>query len=100
LKNVAISRLEQVAPFPFDRVVGELKRFPNAEIFWVQEEPMNMGCWQYIEPRTRTCLNQLDDGRSTPGFIGRGPAASPAVGFPKIHNMQSSQILSDAFEGL
>ena len=51
IDNVAISRVEQISPFPFDRMIKELERFSNAEVYWVQEEPMNMGCWTYVEPR-------------------------------------------------
>jgi len=32
VKDIAVSRLEQIAPFPFDAVLGELKRFSNAEL--------------------------------------------------------------------
>jgi len=41
--NIAFIRLEQLAPFPFHQVAEEAKKFPNAEAYWCQEEPMNMG---------------------------------------------------------
>ena len=32
----------------------EVRRFPNAEIYWVQEEPKNMGAWSYVRERLDT----------------------------------------------
>jgi hypothetical protein len=60
--DVAIARLEQIAPFPFDKVAEEIKKFPAASVTWVQEEPRNMGAWFYVNPRiesaTRVALNK------------------------------------------
>jgi 2-oxoglutarate dehydrogenase complex dehydrogenase (E1) component-like enzyme len=33
---VALLRLEQIAPFPFDRVAMRISQYPNAELCWVQ----------------------------------------------------------------
>lgn len=52
--QVAITRLEQISPFPYDLVSRELQRFPSAEVVWVQEEPKNMGAWSYVQPRLLT----------------------------------------------
>lgn len=52
--QVAIARLEQISPFPYDLVCRELERFPAAEVVWVQEEPKNMGAWSYVQPRLLT----------------------------------------------
>lgn len=49
--DVALVRLEQIAPFAFDRVAQNCKRFPNAEVVWAQQEPKNMGPYHYITPR-------------------------------------------------
>jgi len=100
IDNVAISRVEQISPFPFDRMIKELERFSNAEVYWVQEEPMNMGCWTYVEPRMRTCLSHMKDDRAAPGYVGRSPAAAPATGFKKLHEMQEAAIMRDAFSGI
>merc|ERR1712173_205319 len=113
-QDVAISRLEQIAPFPHDVICDELARFPEAQIIWAQEEPKNMGCWSYVEPRFYTALRKLDDQRgkgrglaswstSSPPkdvmYVGRKAAASPATGFPKLHKAQNDEILGDAFTG-
>jgi len=43
MKNTAIVRLEQLAPFPWDKVARECSKYENAEVYWCQEEPKNMG---------------------------------------------------------
>ena len=54
--DIAIARLEQIAPFPYDLVKSECEKYPNAELVWVQEEHKNMGAWSYIQPRFTTAL--------------------------------------------
>lgn len=51
--DVAIVRIEQLAPFPFDLVCREIYRYPNAELVWCQEEPMNMGAYFHIQVGTQ-----------------------------------------------
>jgi 2-oxoglutarate dehydrogenase complex dehydrogenase (E1) component-like enzyme len=46
-QDIAIARVEQIAPFPFDRVAEEAKKYTDAEVYWVQEEPKNMGAYRY-----------------------------------------------------
>lgn len=53
-KDVAICRVEQIAPFPFDLVQEELEKYPNAGLYWTQEEHKNMGFYDYCKPRIRT----------------------------------------------
>lgn len=50
----------QLCPFPFDLVQRELRRYPNAEFLWCQEEPMNMGGYTHICPRLETCMRNED----------------------------------------
>ena len=55
--DVAIARVERLAPFPDEEITRVLARYPNlTEIVWVQEEPRNMGAWTYVEPRLRELL--------------------------------------------
>ena len=56
--EVAIVRVEQLAPFPFDLVCREIRRYPNAQLLWCQEEPMNMGAYMHVQPRFDTCLRE------------------------------------------
>jgi 2-oxoglutarate dehydrogenase E1 component len=59
-KDVAIVRIEQIAPFPFDLVAKEVARYPNAKVAFVQEEPRNMGAWTYVAPRIATATRVLN----------------------------------------
>lgn len=63
IRNTKISDLSvalQLVPFPFDLVQRELRRYPNAEFMWAQEEPMNMGGYAHICPRLETCMRNED----------------------------------------
>ncbi|XP_026729993.1 2-oxoglutarate dehydrogenase, mitochondrial isoform X2 [Trichoplusia ni] len=55
-KDIAIARVEQISPFPYDQIKAEIAKYPNAQLVWSQEEHKNMGSWSYIEPRFRTLL--------------------------------------------
>lgn len=86
--DIAIIRIEQLYPFPFTQSEAEFKKYPHAEIFWVQEEPRNMGAWQYIN-------NIITDVKIT--RISRKASASPATGFAKVHTEEQNKIIADAF---
>ncbi|KAI8998092.1 thiamine diphosphate-binding protein [Gaertneriomyces semiglobifer] len=61
LKDVAIVRLEQLAPFPFWEVTAVMDHYPNAsEVVWAQEESFNSGAWQYVEPRMDTAIRHSE----------------------------------------
>ena len=97
--DVAIARVEQIAPFPFDVVAAEMQRFPNAAVVWAQEEPRNMGAWTYVAPRIETAARKLA-GRTgdaaRPAYVGRAAAASPATGIHKRHEIEQEKLLHDA----
>ena len=48
--------MEQIAPFPYDLVKQQAEKYPNAQVVWVQEEPMNQGSWTYVAPRIETAI--------------------------------------------
>ena len=60
IKDIAIVRMEQLAPFPFRSLEPSLKRYKNAKVMWLQEEPKNQGAWSFIAPRFRNLLAKLD----------------------------------------
>ncbi|CAD7004526.1 2-oxoglutarate dehydrogenase, mitochondrial isoform X7 [Ceratitis capitata] len=65
-KDIAIVRVEQISPFPFDLVKEQSNLYKNADLFWVQEEHKNQGAWTYVQPRFLTALNHDKDvGSST-----------------------------------
>lgn len=87
-KDVAIIRIEQLHPFPEKQVSKELLKYKNAKIYWVQEEPENMGYWAFML-RTYRQVNME--------IISRKPAASPATGYGKMHAKEQAEILNKAF---
>ncbi len=87
-KDVAIIRVEQLHPFPAQQVSKQLAKYKSAKVYWVQEEPENMGYWAYVL-RTYRGVN-LD-------IISRKPAASPATGYGKMHGKEQEEIVNKAF---
>ncbi len=87
-KDVVIVRIEQIYPFPLKQVQGLINKYSGAKLFWIQEEPANMGAWMFIA----TFYSSLGL-----NYIGRKSAASPASGYLKIHNMEQNAIVEKAF---
>jgi len=87
--DIAIVRFEQLYPFPEKNIDTLMKRYENAEKYWVQEEPENMGPWRYVYSN----LNLTDI-----KYIGRKDKASPASGFKKVHDQQQMDIVDESFK--
>ncbi|HEX7389806.1 MAG TPA: 2-oxoglutarate dehydrogenase E1 component, partial [Acidiphilium sp.] len=51
MTDVAIVRLEQFFPFPKKTLKSAIEMYGKAEIVWCQEEPENMGGWQFVDRR-------------------------------------------------
>jgi 2-oxoglutarate dehydrogenase E1 component len=100
LDNVAIARVEQISPFPFDKVAKEALKYPNAEIVWTQEESKNMGAWAYVQPRFATALKYFnkDSKRASLRYCGRGPSASPATGSATVHRQEQDALIADTLK--
>ena len=95
LPNVAIVRLEQLYPFPKEALTVLLDRYRSAQdVFWVQEEPRNMGPWRFIREHLQPLL---DTSHRQLRYVGRDPSASPAAGSYKRHLEEQSHILEEAF---
>ncbi|KAL6422029.1 hypothetical protein ACFW04_010845 [Cataglyphis niger] len=89
--KIAIARMEQISPFPYDLVKKEAAKYPNAELVWAQEEHKNQGAWTYVQPRFHTALN------GTPCiYAGRPTAASPATGSKMQHLKELKQLIDDS----
>ncbi|HET8859881.1 2-oxoglutarate dehydrogenase E1 component [Marivirga sp.] len=89
-KDVAIIRIEQLHPFPMNQIDKALKKFNDPEIFWVQEEPSNMGYWTYM---LRTIAN-----KAGLQLISRKSSASPATGYSKVHKAEQEALVEKAFD--
>ncbi len=97
LNNVYIIRLEQLYPFPYEALKQGIKKFINCELIWCQEEPKNMGAWEFIEKRLKSVL-QLVGAKNELHFIGRRAAASPATGVFDRHLSNQKNIIRLATE--
>jgi 2-oxoglutarate dehydrogenase E1 component len=88
IKDVAIIRVEQLYPLPETEIRSIIKQYGKAEVFWVQEESVNMGAWPFL-------INYF---RKDPiEVIARKASASPATGFKKVHDKQQEDLIKTAF---
>ncbi|OEJ69159.1 2-oxoglutarate dehydrogenase E1 component [Magnetovibrio blakemorei] len=99
IKDVAIVRVEQLYPFPWQGLMQQLGRYPNAEVIWCQEEPANMGAWTFVAQRLETIVRDLNNKILTVNYVGRRGAASPATGLNRHHVEQQKWIVDQALEG-
>jgi len=90
--DVAIVSIEQLYPFPQAALRAVLDRRQPAEIAWVQEEPRNMGAWDFLVPRFRRM------GLTVP-YVGRTNSASPAGGSKRRHVLEQQTLIDAAFRG-
>ena len=97
IKNIHIVRIEQLYPFPYETLEEELQEFKNCEIIWCQEEPKNMGAWQFVEQRIQRALIKIGIEKKL-YFIGRRAAASPATGAFDRHLQNQKNIIRLATE--
>ncbi|KAG8740208.1 2-oxoglutarate dehydrogenase E1 component [Ceratobasidium sp. 414] len=97
IKDIAISRLEQLSPFPYEMLTPHLDKYPNAELMYAQEEPLNCGAWTYVAPRIRTASNETQHHKGTyPKYAGRDPTSSVATGSKMKHKKEVEQLINDA----
>ena len=97
LDNIHIIRLEQLYPFPYEALEEELIDFKNCEMIWCQEEPKNMGAWQFVQERVLSVVQKVT-GKNELHFIGRRAAASPATGVFDRHLSNQKNIIRLATE--
>ncbi|MBO7380124.1 MAG: 2-oxoglutarate dehydrogenase E1 component, partial [Neisseriaceae bacterium] len=92
-KEIAIVRIEQLYPFPYDIAAKEMKKYAHVkDIVWAQEEPKNQGAWYQTRHRIENILQK----GQTLSFAGRPASASPAVGYKSKHDAQLAQLVEDA----
>ncbi|RQM23107.1 hypothetical protein B5M09_007861 [Aphanomyces astaci] len=96
INDIALVRVEQIAPFPFDKVAEQAAKYKNAEIKWAQEEPENMGFWTYVSPRIETALTKISHDSRRPTYIGRPTSAAPATGYGAVHVLEQNRIVKKA----
>ncbi|MHB8580660.1 MAG: multifunctional oxoglutarate decarboxylase/oxoglutarate dehydrogenase thiamine pyrophosphate-binding subunit/dihydrolipoyllysine-residue succinyltransferase subunit [Ignavibacteriaceae bacterium] len=95
INNAAIVRVEQYYPYKSKLIKGILASYPNAKrVTWVQEEPKNMGAWNFLAPRL---MEDLAEGQKL-NYAGRPESASPAVGSAKKSAKQQMELVAEAFK--
>ncbi|CAL8081089.1 unnamed protein product [Orchesella dallaii] len=90
--EIAITRVEQISPFPYDVLKEEVNKYANAQLTWVQEEHKNSGAWCYVQPRMRTLFPERET-----KYAGRHVSASTATGSKHMHLKEQSQLYEEAF---
>ncbi|GAA5041168.1 2-oxoglutarate dehydrogenase E1 component [Thermocatellispora tengchongensis] len=95
-RDTAIVRLERLYPFPAEELRAELAKYaPDAELLWVQDEPVNMGPWPYLTLKLIETPDLLG-GRGLQR-VSRKPNSSPAVGSHSAHEAELHEILDQVF---
>lgn len=91
--SVDVIRVERIQPFPAEELAALFTQYPKAsEIVWLQEEPANMGAWQFVQPR----LERLAGPERALRYVGRPERASPAEGYAAAHKLEQQSIISAA----
>ena len=96
--NIAIVRIEQLYPFPYDDLEEIIMEYKNVkDIVWCQEEPQNQGAWFSHRHRLQRVLDRLGKNKEIT-LVSRPPAAAPAVGMMKLHLKQQSNLVTEALQ--
>ncbi len=89
-----VVRIEELYPFPEERIGAILKEHSGKSLYWVQEEPQNMGAWSYVEKQFRSAFG-VDL-----GYLGRPTSASTAAGSPRWHSIEVKRIMVQLVDSL
>jgi len=93
--DVAVCRLEQLYPFPIEPLRAVLAGYPMLrDVVWLQEEPENMGAWEFVRP----LLEELLDGRCPLRYVGRAPSSSAAEGSAAWHQVTQRALVERVFD--
>ena len=88
--HVAVVRVEQLYPWPKDGLEAVLAHYPAAEeVVWLQEEPENMGAWNFAHSR----LHRLLRGTHSLRHVSRAESASPASGSAALHRLELEDLM-------
>ena len=94
-KTSALVRLEQLYPIEASDVLGACKGYDKLEeIVWCQEEPQNMGAYQFLFPRFTSWFADIDVPLR---WVARAASASPATGSNKAHKIEQETLLARVF---
>ncbi len=86
--DIALVRIEQLYPLPEIEMRNIMKKYSESQFVWVQEEPLNMGAWDYMVRYFRKDPLEV---------VARRASASPATGYKKVHDDQQKDVIDRAF---
>ena len=90
-------RVEQLYPWPESQLIELAEKYTGCDqVWWVQEEPANMGAWNYVHGKLHRILRD----RAQLRHIARPPSPSPASGSSAVHDREQEQLFLDAFADL
>ncbi len=93
--DIAIVRLEEFYPLPRKALEDALSVYPQeTPVVWVQDEPENMGAWQFLKVR----FGDRMLGRFPFSHVSRPESSSPATGSHRSHQVEQEALLGKAFE--
>jgi 2-oxoglutarate dehydrogenase E1 component len=90
-KSIAVVRIEQLYPTPVDEIKATYAQYPNAQLFWVQDEPANQGPWTYVGLFLPKYMNG-----QVATLVSRPASASPATGSAKRHAVEQADLITRA----
>lgn len=94
-REIAICRVEQLYPFPLDALRAVVAGYPMLrDVVWLQEEPENMGGWEFARP----LLDELLNGRCPLRYIGRARSSSAAEGSAAWHQINQKALVDEVFD--
>ncbi|MGH2812059.1 MAG: hypothetical protein ACRDI1_05035, partial [Actinomycetota bacterium] len=94
VEGASLVRIEQLYPLRLDLLRETASAAEGAEIYWVQEEPENMGAWTFVDHHLRRELGWEMT------LVAREESASPATGSNRLHQAEQQELVERAFEGL
>ncbi len=95
-EHIQVIRLEQIYPFPEKKIQEVIDGCPNLkDLVWVQEEPKNMGSWNFVK---ELFFRMLEETPIDLHYVGRCQRSSPSVGDPHIHKTEQRRLVERALE--
>jgi len=94
-QDVAIVRIEQLYPLRMEELIAALRGYSDGTpVCWVQEEPANMGAWNYVKTNASERLLERFPFR----HVARPASASPATGSSRTHKLEQDELIDEAFQ--
>jgi 2-oxoglutarate dehydrogenase E1 component len=99
LCDIMIVRLEQLYPFPQAELSEALGSAAAAEIVWVQEEPVNFGCWGWLRSHLEAAIELAGGAPGALTVIARPESPSPPGSFHAEHDAEQRKLVAAALAG-